>query len=236
MAAATSTYAGMVRAIRGGHTAGNRVRMLKLPLVLTDAKLYFGAIAQFYWLTRALEDALAAAPKADAGVRRVRGLELEGLSAKYEADLAALGGDGWRREAEARRTAETAAYCKELADASPTELCAAAFILWGALVVGGGRATQMKVRRVFPGAEHVLFDVADDMKVARRRFRECFDACGEEGGPGARAELERCAAHFMSRNNSVILSIRCLPFWWWRVVCAVAAAALAVAATLLVRS
>ena len=42
--------------------SANHEEMLNLPLVLTDAKLYFGAVAQFYWLTCALEDALAAAP------------------------------------------------------------------------------------------------------------------------------------------------------------------------------
>ena len=37
----------------------------------------------------------------------------------------------------------------------------ASFILYGALVIGGGKQTQAKVKRVFPNCEHVLFDVAE---------------------------------------------------------------------------
>ena len=32
----------MMLAIRGSHSFGNRVRMLKLPLILTDSQLYAG--------------------------------------------------------------------------------------------------------------------------------------------------------------------------------------------------
>ena len=48
-------YGRMMRAIRTGHSIGNTIRMLKLPLVFTEQELYFGAIAQFYLLTEALK-------------------------------------------------------------------------------------------------------------------------------------------------------------------------------------
>ena len=48
-------YGRMMRSISSGHDRANRMRMLKLPLIFTEAKLYAGAIAQFYWLSDALE-------------------------------------------------------------------------------------------------------------------------------------------------------------------------------------
>ncbi len=56
------------------------------------------------------------------------------------------------------------------------ELIAAAFILYGALVVGGGKKTQEKVSRIYPDCEHALFDVRedDDMLKARKAFRQLF--------------------------------------------------------------
>ena len=56
-----------------------------------------------------------------------------------------------------------------LDNAGPVELVGAAFILYGALVIGGGKNTQKRVKRVLPGCDHVLFDVADDMPAAHDR-------------------------------------------------------------------
>ncbi len=52
-------------------------------------------------------------------------------------------------------------------ETGPVELVAASFILYGALVIGGGRATQKKVKKVFSSCSHRLFDVAEDMKAKR---------------------------------------------------------------------
>ena len=52
-------YGRMMKAIQSGHSFGNRVRMLKLPLIFLEPSLYAGAIAQFYWLTFVLETRLA---------------------------------------------------------------------------------------------------------------------------------------------------------------------------------
>merc|ERR1712232_770086 len=97
------------------------------------------------------------------------------------------------------------------------ELIGAAFILYGALVIGGGKATQRKVRKVFPACQHQLFDVKEDMVKARREFKEFFNRVGTDTPQHADALVSH-AARFMALNNSVILSARCLPFWWWRAV------------------
>jgi len=218
-------YDRMMKAIHVGHAFGNKVRMLKLPLILTDTRLYAGAIAQFFELTRTLE--LRLQESKDPLLVRVREGLCMSATAGYESDLQELFGANWRKDVERVRTAATTAYCKQLTEASNVELAAAAFILYGALVVGGGKATQKKVKKVFPTCEHKLFDVAEDMPKARREFKALFTGIGKEW-PEHADELTRQAARFMALNNTVVLTIRCLPHWWWRVTAAVATAGLAV--------
>ena len=220
-------YGKMMRSISRGHSIGNTIRMLKLPLIFTSAELYAGAIAQFYFLTAALETALdkhAEYPM----IARVRGLGLN-LTPGYAADLKELCGKDWRSRAEQMQTAATKAYVEIVREASPVELTAAAFILYGALVVGGGKMTQAKVRKIFPSCTHALFDVAPYMKEARAQFKATFTAIGKEF-PDEFETLETQAARFMGLNNTVVLSIRCLGR---RTSAALGAATLAAAATVL---
>jgi hypothetical protein len=208
--------------------------MLKLPLILTDTSLYAAAIANFYHLTYALEQALAAPfMKAEPMVVRVHSMGLS-LAAGYEADLAQLYGPGWQAAAEQAKTAETTAYCQVLATATPAQLVAAAFILYGALVIGGGKATQKKVKGVFPGCDHVLYDVADEMMEARASFRQCFNEIGAEHLHEYDTLVEE-AARFMQLNNTVLLSISCLPGWWWKAAIGMGALCVAVPAVLRAR-
>lgn len=203
----------MMKAIHSDHELGNKVRMLKLPLILTDTRLYAGAIAQFYRLTKTLECALSRC-KEDPLVAAVLALGYDRTEA-YEADLKEMLGPDWSRLADRACTPATLAYCSTLEGASPLELVAASFILYGALVIGGGKATQKKVQRVFPSCQHVLFDIKDDMPRARKTFKEFFNGIGTEH-PEHESELVDQAARFMALNNTVVLSVRCLPFWWWK--------------------
>lgn len=219
----------MMLAIRTSHTWGNRVRMLKLPLILTDMELYGGAIANFYWLTRALECALDSKDKADPLLMHVRALGLR-LTEGYESDLKEVFGEKeWQEEATRARTAVTDAYVAIIETADSVQLVAASFILYGALVIGGGKQTQAKVKKVFPRCTHALFDVADDMSAARSAFRTCFNEIGERY-PEHRETLVAEASRFMELNNKVVLSIRCLPVWFLP---AAATAAAAIAAGVL---
>ena len=72
-------YGPMMSAIRTGHTFGNRVRFLKLPLIFLDPALYADAIAQFYWLTKVLESCLDAHKDAPI-LARVRGLGCDAMA------------------------------------------------------------------------------------------------------------------------------------------------------------
>jgi len=50
-----SLYGTTMVSFRSGHSVGNTMRMLKLPLIFLSQELYAGPIAQFYVLSRALE-------------------------------------------------------------------------------------------------------------------------------------------------------------------------------------
>ena len=223
-------YARLMQAIDVQHTWGNRVGFVKLPLIMLDIRLYGGAIAQFYMVTEALEAQLArhAEHKLVAHVRRA--IDLKDLAPGYAADLRQIFGDGaWPTP-----TAATEEYIKALRRAGPVELVAALFILYGALVVGGGKQTQRKVKRLLPGCDHVLFDVSEDMRAARRRFKNAFTSIGKDHAgvaavaPECADDLVRYASLYMRRNNAVVLSVRVTPGWFWPAV-AVGAAAVAVA-------
>ena len=201
-------YGRMMKAIQSGHTFGNRIRMLKLPLIFLEESLYAGAIAQFYWLTATLEAEMDKQKHEPMVAAVITGLDLGRVTSGYESDLQQLYGIGWRDRVDKVRTAATTAYMHELSQANPASLAAAAFILYGALVVGGGKMTQAKVRKVIPRCQHMLFDVADDMRSARQKFKNTFTAIGKDF-PEDFATLEQEAARFMSLNNSVIISIRC---------------------------
>ena len=160
-------------------------------------------------------------------VQRILALGLRNKD-RYEADLKELyGADAWLQKATDARTGETESYITVLKKSTPVELVAASFILYGALVIGGGKATQRKVRKVFSSCEHTLFDVADDMKTKRQEFKATYTAIGNDY-PEHSDRLVVLARQFMGRNNRVVLSVRFLPHWWWRT--AVAAGAVAVAA------
>ena len=201
-------YGRMLKAIRSGHTWGNNVRLLKLPLLLLEDRLYAGAIAQFYWLTEALESALERL-KDEPMVAKVLALGLTPLAPGYAADLRQIYGEKWREEAAAVRTRATDNYVAILnSTTEAVPIVAASFILYGALVVGGGKSTQLKVRKVLPSCEHVLFDVAPDMKEARSKFKSTFTAVGKEW-PEEFERLASEAARFMDLNNTVVWSVNC---------------------------
>jgi hypothetical protein len=123
-----------------------------------------------------------------------------------------LFGDDWNKSVDEAKTQATELYLQKLKNASETEICSAAFILYGALVVGGGKKTQLKVKKVIKKCDHVLFNVNDDMSVVRKDFKKAFNSLGDKYPEHIDAFIKN-AELFMTRNNQVVLSIRCLPMW-----------------------
>merc|ERR1712224_262452 len=171
-------------------------------------KLYAGAIANFYWLTLALEKALDRQEETEKSAKEPVITELRNQFASflrtknchlgYEADLKELLGEGnWKEVAEEARTPATDAYCAILSGSNDSlELAAAMFILYGALIIGGGKMTQRKVRKVFPACEHQLFDVVSDsttMVKARKGFKDAFNDLGKQHPEYCETLIEQAA-------------------------------------------
>lgn len=220
-AASRPLYGRLMAAIRTRHGIGNTIRFFKLPLILLDVDLYGSAIAQFWWLTRTLEARLDARQDDPLIARAVGAVGVGPLAPAYARDLAEIFGPGFERGVVLTRATRRYAAALERADAP--SLVAALFILYGALVVGGGKSTQAKVRAVFPRCGHALYDVADDMRDARRVFKRAFTDLGVDD-PAAADAVVFHARRWMARNNEVVLSCRVVPAWWWKPVLGAAAA------------
>ncbi|GMH64664.1 hypothetical protein TrRE_jg6727, partial [Triparma retinervis] len=204
----------MMAAIRGPHDRGNLLGFLKLPLIFTSPHLYAGAISQFYILTSLIESGTlaGAGPMFDLVMSR---MNLQPLSPGYESDLLDLLGPSWSSiSLETMEIEATSSYASQLSSADDCSLCAALFVLYGALVVGGGKQTQRKARKVpmLRGCRHKLFDVDEDMMKARARFRSAFDELFEEY-PEEREKLVGETRRWMDMNNRVIFGIECVRGW-----------------------
>jgi hypothetical protein len=218
----------LTAAMASGQTLAARVRALKLPLALSEPRLYAGAVSQLYFIVQTLESALEW-QKAEPMVAQVRALGLR-VAPEAAADLGALLGEEWLRHATAARTPATAAYCAALARAEPLELVAASFVVYSAVVGAHARGTRERLRHALPGCEHRLFDAGSDDKArararppllaparrTRRRsradaqvlrqFQHTFTAIGMTW-PEQCAQLEREAARFVRLNGMVERSI-----------------------------
>ena len=128
-----------------------------------------------------------------------------------------LFGSEWKTQVDKAKSSATEKYITTIKDASEVELCSISFILYGALVVGGGKSTQKKAKKVIRNCDHTLFDISDNMLQSRKNFKETFRCLGEKYSQHF-DEFVSNAQRFMGKNNEVILSVRCLPFWWLRAV------------------
>eukprot|EP01084_Bolivina_argentea_P121191 214784_1 len=212
----------MMKSIKSAHSFGNTIRMLKFPLILTDTKLYAGAIANFYYLTKTLERRLNSIElKEDEMIQEILKLNLHNTSKGYESDLKQLfGKSDWKYCSEKCITNATNKYCNIIQNATVIQLVSVSFILYGALVIGGGKATQKKVKKIFSSCDHVLFDVSDDIRQMRKTFKKCYNNIGKKYCE-SQTEIILQSKRFMEMNNSVIFSIRCLPYWWKKALIAI---------------
>ncbi|GMI37039.1 hypothetical protein TrCOL_g7839 [Triparma columacea] len=203
----------MMSSIRSRHSRGNMIGFLKLPLIFTSPTLYAGAIAQFYLLTLLLESGEL---KGEGPMFRKlkEDLALKPLAPGYASDLSDLLGPSWSAKLQDLYLPVTLDYASQLKSSSDSSLCSALFILYGALVIGGGRSTQKRVKKVpaLRGCGHVLFDVDEDMMKARGRFRKAFDELVRDN-PEEEEKLVKEVVRWMGMNNKVVMGIKCTPTW-----------------------
>ena len=94
------------------------------------------------------------------------------------------------------------------------ELVAAAFILWGPLVIGGGAALKPRVHKSF--GEEVMHVFADVVGVGRgdrqNKFIHCIDEIGEGMGEDDKKQVVAAAGEFMQLNIAMMLAVKKSPW------------------------
>mmetsp|Transcript_6427 Transcript_6427/g.12284 ORF Transcript_6427/g.12284 Transcript_6427/m.12284 type:complete len:257 (-) Transcript_6427:500-1270(-) len=215
--------------IKQSHTVGQSLRAaFVLSGVFTDKLLYAELLCQFAHVTKVFEGLLmesAAFP------------DLKGMysfSSSYEADLRSLVGP----EASASLVrGPTLAYADLLlshsqAPHSRESLLAAAVILWGPLVIGGGAVMAPRVKKSYgPGCVGVFEAVTGPGRADRQRaFVDFVD--GAAAGVDKDKVVELCGV-YMDHNNRIMAAVERRPKWLRYLGAGAAAAAVAAAAAAL---
>jgi len=217
--------------IRSSHSTGQALRTTGIVSgLLTDSKCYAEMLGQFYLATASLEkrmDELIASCDDDDNkkslllVSKVRNLGYS-FTSVYEKDLEALLGKEWRDTIHAWSTEPTKQYIKALESANDIECLAAAFILHGPLVIGGGAMLKPKVEKAFGlNATNVFEDVTGTARGGRssrrREFIELYDTVlvlDESYDATTFASVVEKCGEYMRLNNDMMLAVRQRP--WWR--------------------
>merc|ERR1712028_176151 len=214
--------------IETDHTIGQKLREVMLVAgLLTDARCYAELLGQFYLCTEALESRLYAPAAAGMPLlQRVSKLGYHFVEG-YEADLLHLLGDDWRAQAREQATASCSSYVTQLQQASQEQLVAAAFILWGPMVIGGGAMLKPRVKKAFgTEATHVFESVVGAGRSQRQKeFIAVFDDLGIESEKEQFDQIADAVGIFMKGNNDMMSAVR--ERAWWVKYVYVGAAALA---------
>ena len=219
-------------AIRTPHTIGQALRNATLAAgLLTDRNCYAELLGQFYVATAALEKRMDELLMDDVNgkdeakyllLKKVKGLGYA-FRKGYELDLEFLLGSNWRNILHSWTCKAANDYARELEVAEESKLVAAAFILWGPLVIGGGAALKPRVEKAFGvGATHVFKDVTGPSgggRSGRRcKFIEVYDELlDSEKSDDRRKELFDSivmeTGKFMAMNNDMMMAVRQRPWF-----------------------
>lgn len=241
--------------IRVSHSLGQTLRSAALVAgLMTDKFCYAELLGQFYIVTVALETRmeellfgtghyedctsklLVAKMKVSLGYS---------FSKDYEADLIFLLGPEWRSTIESWTTPPAKRYIERLQTATDEECIAAAFILHGPLVIGGGATLRPKVLRAFgEGATNVFtsvcgVDAKGRTRASRRKeFIEFYDTLLTTSGLSTKDDVRswsspdppvgyktivKSCSEFMDLNNEMMMAVRKSPWWKkYATACAVA--------------
>lgn len=217
-------------AIRIPHTIGQTLRNATLAAgLLADRNCYAELLGQFYIATAAMEKRMAHLLESDKGetdnvlLRKVVKELGYHFSQGYEKDLEHLLGSHWKTVLNSWTTEPANEYVRELETAEESKLIAAAFILWGPLVIGGGAALKPRVEKAFgSGATNVFQDVTGPSgggrSGRRSKFIEVYDQLlDSETNDVKKKELFDIIVtnveKFMSLNNQMMMAVQQRPWF-----------------------
>lgn len=227
--------------IKSSHSVGQALRSAALAAgALSDIHSYTELLGQFYVATKALElrideilkseeeemdlNCKDDSPKSEklSKLKLVKSLGYR-FSGGYESDLTFLLGENWRSKVKEMTTDPAKEYIQRIQGANEIDLVAAAFILWGPLVIGGGAALKPRVKNSFgEGATNVFKDVVGTANGGRSERRRKFIATYDgllDGEINDEEEKMHCEAivkacgEYMSMNNAMMLSVKKSPWW-----------------------
>jgi hypothetical protein len=241
---ADGLFRSCMNAIKSAHRNALEVRTGLIAVGLfTDKRIYREAISLFYTVTRELEIKMKSAEFRE----KIQddAIELEVLQKMqsygqkfyftdaYEKDLSSLfTPETWKNEVEeivAARPAAVAFRDHIRSMTAPTDLSAALFSLWGALVIGGGAAARRRAKALCGDDVLNLFEKVSGPGREKRKgeFIAFFDSLAAPGSPTF-DKITRSTELCMEKSNAMLRSISANP-WWLKWVGLVAVATPAVA-------
>ena len=221
--------------IRSAHFTANKLRAaLVLMGVFTDVALYTHSLTMFYVVTRQVENKLFAdeeflatlTPEEICMLEKIKTMQFQ-FTTGYEKDLQVLYGKlhpnlSWQMcvEKVVRSTPivqEYQAHIKNMTKAS--ELAGAVFVLWGALIIGGGAMIQPKAKKlVGADAVNVFESIIGPSREARRAlFIQTWDSLAENSSLAAH-EVQESAKKCMEFNNDMMGKGSKANPWWLKYV------------------
>jgi hypothetical protein len=218
-------------AIRTSHTLGQSLRNASLAAgLLTDRYCYAEMLGQFYVVTAALEermeDLINTEQEKKDDSRLVTRVKMLGYSFQsgYESDLQALLGSNWKETIASWTTDPARRYVARLQSANDAECAAAAFILHGPLIIGGGAALKPRVEKAFgENATRVFSSVVGPSRggraARRREFIQCYDQLlsGVDKDTFDKdysfRDVVAAVREFMDLNNDMMMAVQQSPWW-----------------------
>ena len=247
--------------IRSSHRIGQTLRTAALTAgLLTDANCYAELLGQFYVVTSALEQRmqelilLSSAKEEEVNhsssssspaktktnhllVAKVKALGYS-FSHAYARDLHALLGTNWLDIIQSWTSKPAMRYIQKLQCATDAECVAAAFILYGPLVIGGGAMLKPRVEKAFGvDASNVYTDVTGSARGGRsqrrREFINFYDTLlddddneytssteassainnGDSRSGTTFSQIVNACGEFMELNNQMMVAVKQTPWW-----------------------
>lgn len=191
-------------------------------------------LSLFYVATKELELKLHEIAKQPSGKETCKELLALGyaFTKGYEQDLETLYGSRWKEDVanEVQPNPASKTYVEKIrAMTTAEEVAGGIFVLWGALIIGGGAVAMPRVKSlVGPNGIHVFESVTGPGREDRKnRFVQTWDSLADRDASSKRFEhIVVSTKECMQCNNDLMSSVNRTPWWITYLVVAIVAIAL----------
>lgn len=219
-----------MKAIRRAHFRSNRIRAgLVVSGLLTDPAIYREVISVFYVLTSEVEkkqgdSQFPTTPVDQEIIQKLLSLGYA-FTKDYEKDLLYLydNDPNWKKQVQSiiDNTPAALHYRQKIQSMTKaTELAGAVFVLWGALVIGGGAVAMPRIKSLCGVEATNLYTsvTGPGREERKRRFVTTWDSLvapppHAEPATSLFEEIVTAAQECMQCNNNVLSSVQRNPWW-----------------------